>query len=267
MQHHRLALLAAAAVGATLGTRAARAQSADEQSAYVALVYTPVAGLSPLAPFRDSDWRTGQRVTFQGRFGHMSRRGGLSLNTMGVGVELPVQRWRLSGTMAYLSASCGALWAGETDCSGDVMFGASARTILTTSPLSGGTGTRRGTARSNDDAFTVGFEASAGYSPRQGESAMAIAGSFPSGVVIRNGDIRIAPFLAPGLGYGRLGHVAYIDDDVATSHGSVAFMMGGGLGLQFIRSGIGVTAGFQKVFKSDGGATQLGLGVRWGPAT
>ncbi|MFN8580203.1 MAG: hypothetical protein U0163_04395 [Gemmatimonadaceae bacterium] len=73
MQHRRLALLAAAAVGAA-GTRAA-GTICRRTIRYVALVYTPVAGLSPLAPFEDSDWRTGQRVTFQGASATMSRRG------------------------------------------------------------------------------------------------------------------------------------------------------------------------------------------------
>jgi hypothetical protein len=82
-------------------------------------------------------------------------------------------------------------------------------------------------------------------------------------LALPNHDVRVLPFLSPGIGYGRLGNVAYFDDEAAASHGTFAFMLGGGFGLEFGNSGLGATVGFQKVFKSDGGGTQLGLGMTW----
>jgi hypothetical protein len=40
-------------------------------------------------------------------------------------------------------------------------------------------------------------------------------------------------------------------------------MLGGGFGLEFGSSGLGATVGFQRVLKSSGGTTQLGLGLTW----
>ncbi|MFN8580204.1 MAG: hypothetical protein U0163_04400 [Gemmatimonadaceae bacterium] len=116
--------------------------------------------------------------------------------------------------MAYPLRELRCAMGGETD--GGDMFGASARTIDDLTTIGRATG--RGTARSNDDAFTIRFEARRWLLCRQG-------GRWRSPEVFRrvecrNGDIRIAPFLAPGLGYRRLRACGYIDDDVATS-GSV----------------------------------------------
>ena len=245
----------------------ARAQSADEQSAYVALYYTPVAGLPPMAPSIDtSSRRSGSGFTLQARMGQMSRRYGLELKTMGVGVELPMGHWNFGGTLAYISASCGPEWADDSDCAGDVMLGATARRTFLSRPLGDAPPPVKGkrpSQPSNDERLLVGFEGSAGFSPRQGEQALALAAGAPIAIAIQNGDLRIVPFVTPGLGYGRLSNVIYEGDDVKTSHGSLAPMIGGGVGLQFGKSGVGATLGFQKVFKSDGGTTQLGVGMTW----
>ena len=114
----------------------ARAQSANETSAYVALYYTPVAGLPPLAPSADtSSRRSGSGFLLQGRMGEMSRRYGLNLKTMGLGVEFPMGRWNVGGTLAYISASCGPEWANDSDCAGDIMLGGTARRTLLSRPL------------------------------------------------------------------------------------------------------------------------------------
>jgi len=241
-------------------------QSANEAAAYVALYYTPVAGLPPLAPSTDtSSHPLGSGLVMQGRLGQMSRRGDLTLRTMGVGVELPVGHWSMSGTLAYLSANCGPDWAGDNDCAGDIMIGASARRTLLRRPLGDAPPVKgkRGAQQSNDQQFLVAFEGSGGFSPRLGEQALALAAGLPLALSFRNGDMHFVPFITPGLGFGRMGNVVYTGDDFATSHGSLAPMLGGGIGLEFGRSGIGTTLGFQKVFKSTGGTTQLGLGMTW----
>src|SRR5262245_16778412 len=114
--------LRVSAVGLAISASMAGAQSIDQQSAYRAMIYTPVAGLPPLPPAFDSLGPKGSSgITLQGRLGHLSRRGGLSLTTYGAGVEIPRGRMRLGATLAYMSASCGFEWEGDPDCSGDVM--------------------------------------------------------------------------------------------------------------------------------------------------
>ena len=260
--------LALASLG--LALNASRAQSADEQSAYVALIYTPVAGLAPLPPVADSLGLKGASgVSLLGRLGHMSRNGGLSLNAFGVGVEVPRGRMRLGATLAYMSASCGAAWAGDSDCAGDIMLGGSVRTLLTSRVVGQGDpsppvkGRRAPAPASNEPRLLVGFDGTVGYSPRQGETAMAIGAGIPTALALQSGTVRITPFITPGIGYGRLSNVAYFEDETATSHGTFALMVGGGLGLEFGTSGIGANVGFQRVLKGQGGTTQLGIGMSW----
>ena len=115
----------------------AAAQSADEQSAYVALLYTPVGGLPPLPPVSDSLARK-SGVSLLGRLGHTSRDGGaLSLTTYAFGVEVPHGRMRFGATLGYLTASCGADWQGDDECAGDIMIGGSVRSMITNRSLGG----------------------------------------------------------------------------------------------------------------------------------
>ena len=269
----RMVRLASGLVVLAVATRVASAQSPNEQSAYVALSYTTVGGLPPLPPSTDSlGVRGGSGFVLHGRLGHMSRQGGLSLNAYGVGVEFPVGRVNVGGTLAYMSASCGELWAGDTDCAGDVMVGGTVRTTLATKVLTGsapspkrtrGARGARAARPANENTLLVGFDGSLGFSPRQGEQALAIAGGVPTAIVLARGGVRILPFITPGLGYGRLGNVTYFEDEPPKAHGAIAFMLGGGVGLEFGTSGVGASVGFQRVFKSSGGATQLGLGMTW----
>ena len=259
-------MLLVAALSAAVN--AAAAQSADEQAAYAALIYTPVAALPPLPPDAAALGSSpGSGVRLLGRLGHMSRDGGaLSLNTLGIGVEVPRGRMKLGATFAYLTASCNREWQGDGDCAGDIMIGGSVRTLLTDRGLSGNEPPQKGRRRakqSDESRLLVGFDGSAGYSPRQGETAMAIAAGVPTAISVRSGSVRIMPFITPGIGYGRLGEVSYCECEAPGPHGSFALMIGGGLGLEFGASGLGANVGFQRVLKSSGGATQLGIGVTW----
>ena len=261
----RLALILAAL---PIAFDASQAQSADEQAAYAALIYTPVAGLPPLPPVADSLGRsTASGVKLLGRIGRMSRDGGsLALNTFGIGVEVPKGRLQLGATLAYLTATCNWEWKGDDDCAGDIMIGGSVRTLLTTRSLGANEAPQKGRQRakaSNESRLLVGLDGSAGYSPRQGETAMAIAAGIPTAVALYSGTVRIMPFITPGIGYGRLGEVSYCECEAPAPHGTFALMIGGGLGLEFGTSGIGANVGFQRVLKSSGGATQLGAGITW----
>ena len=265
-------MLALALVGFCAAASPAAAQSAGEQSAYVALLYTPVGGLPPLPPVSDSLARK-SGVSLLGRLGHTSRgEGALTLTSYALSVEVPRGRMRLGATLGYLSASCGAAWqGGDDDCAGDIMIGGSMRSMITNRSLNGNDAPAHGQKSpqsGSDGRFIVGFDANVGYSPRQGENAMAAAASLPTGLALQSGSVRIMPFLTPGLAYGRLNDVAYEDvDEEPTSYGAITFMIGSGVGLQFGASGVGANLGFQRVMKSQGGATQLGIGMTWNGLT
>ena len=270
MSHRSLCrgVIAIAALG--VAAQVATAQSSDQQSAYVALIYTPVAGLPPLAPVTDSLARK-SGISLIGRLGHTSRgNGALTLTSYALGVEIPRGRMRLGATLGYMSASCGWEWDDENDCAGDIMIGGSARGLITSRPLGESEPPSKGKKESSSGSagrLIVGFDGSLGYSPRQGESALAAAANLPTGLALQSGSVRIMPFLTPGIAYGRLGSVQFEEDEAPTSHGAIVFVVGGGVGLQFGTSGIGANVGFQRVLKGQGGATQLGVGMTWNGVT
>lgn len=261
--HFRGAVMAGLVITGTLALAApASAQSADEQAAYVALIYTTVGGLSPLPPGRDTAAARGRsNLVWQGRLGRFTREGGLSATTFAVGAEWPRGRWRFGGTLALGSVTCSAAWEGDPDCAGDFMLGGTARTTFVRRALDGGDARKQ--RASNGSTLLVGFDGSVGMSPRNGEQALALAAAVPVAIEFQGSDLRITPFLTPGLGFGRLGSVEYEDDEAPTAHGTVLMMMGGGIGFEFARSGIGASLGFQKVLKSDAGATTIGLALTW----
>lgn len=261
----RLALCAAA-IG--IGAPAA-AQSNAEVAGYLALSYTPVGALAPLPPSLGTGaTSTGSRYVLQGRWGRLSPATGLSNNTIGAGIEFPAGRWRLGGTLAYLSVSCTEDWEDFSDCDSDIMLGGSARTTLLARPLASHTpsGTRRGRGAAsvrNEKTLVIGFEGSTGFSPRQGEQAIALAVGIPAGIAFESGNVRILPFLTPAFGYGRLGSTSFAEDAPSTSYSSTMLMVGGGVDFQFRESGLGATVGFQKIMKTGGSGTALGLTMSW----
>lgn len=247
----------------------AGAQGHEELAGYLALVYTPVGALTPLPPGDEvQPRRSGSRLRLRGRWGRLSPAEGLSNNTIGAGVDIPVGRWTLGGTLGYLSVSCSEDWEGFSDCDSDVMLGASARRVLVQRPLRGGapsprTGRRQAARATTGETLVLGFEGTTGFSPRQGEHAMAMAATFPAGIAFQKPTLRITPFLAPGLGYGRLGKTKFDEDETSKSYSSTLMMFGGGVGFDFIGSGFGATIGFQRIMRSGGGGTTIGLAMNW----
>ena len=110
-------------------------------------------------------------------------------------------------------------------------------------------GRRAPAGASNEPRLLVGFDGSIGYSPRQGETAMAIGAGIPTALALQSGTVRITPFITPGIGYGRLSHVAVLrgrGGDVAwnvRAHGRWRSRT------RFGTSGIGANVGFQRVLK------------------
>ncbi|HKW12053.1 MAG TPA: hypothetical protein VJO33_16825 [Gemmatimonadaceae bacterium] len=68
--------------------------------------------------------------------------------------------------------------------------------------------------------------------------------------------MRIAPFLTPGFGWGRL-------SGSGDSISGTRFLLGGGVTLQSLTNDIGVNVGFQKVF-IDRGETMFGVSLIFG---
>ena len=244
------------------------AQSFDETAAYLALIDTHIGALAPFAPTERAERSNGQsRYLVQARYGRLSPIDGLQNSTLAVSVDRALGKWIAAGTLGYVSVSCTQEWEDFSDCDSDMMLGVSARRTLWRKPLSQtrpAVGNRQSAAaRSVDRSLIAGIEGSAGYSPRQGERAMAVAASFPAGLIVQKQNLRVLPFLSPGIGYGRLGDTRFDEDDAATSFGTMLLMIGGGVGLEFLGSGFGATLGFQKVLKAGGSGTALGLAVSW----
>jgi hypothetical protein len=90
----------------------------------------------------------------------------------------------------------------------------------------------------------------------------------PVALVFTSGNMRIAPFLTPSYGYGRL-HASEATTD--QDQGAGRFMLGGGITLLDITGVVGVTLGLQKVFLSEGNGLgkitskpSFGIGVTLG---
>ena len=261
---YRLVIAVAGAFALGSGAPAA-AQSDAEVSGYLALSYTPIGALTPLPPILGAAVpASGSRYALQGRYGRLSPSSGLSNSTIGAGVEFPAGRWSLGGTLGYLSVSCTEEWEDFSDCDSDIMLGGSARTTLLSRPMEGRAPHAEGTAqRSVPKTLVIGFDVSGGYSPRQGEHAIALAVGVPAGISIESENMRVLPFLTPGIGYGRLSSTSFDEDAPSTSYASTLLMVGGGVGIQFKSSGIGATLGFQKILKTGGSGTALGLAMSW----
>ncbi|MDQ2766478.1 MAG: hypothetical protein M3Y30_04910, partial [Gemmatimonadota bacterium] len=69
----------------------------------------------------------------------------------------------------------------------------------------------------------------------------------------RHSGIQLVPFVSPGFGWG---HISGGGESASGSR----FMLGGGLGIVGISSGVGLTLGAQKIFV-DGGKTVFGAGI------
>ncbi|MGH7664842.1 MAG: hypothetical protein ACRENI_11175 [Gemmatimonadaceae bacterium] len=219
---------------------------------YLALVTTPVGALPPsLGSAMLESPSAG--VGFGARYGWMDLDGS-AVHNLGLGVDF-VAPWSgdLGLTLGYSLPDC----PDGVECDGNFMGGASWQTkvssmdVGTSSRVNLGVDAQLGLARSDDGA---------------GESvtAMSVALSLPVALVTGSaGGIRIAPFVSPGFGYGRISGTDPVSGDGVSESGT-RFLLGGGASLMNASGSFAFNAGVQKVF-IDQGDIQFGVGMSFHP--
>lgn len=212
------------------------AQSAGDVAAYFALVGTPAGGLPPVLSNAMLD-RPMTSMDLGVRYGHISTVG-TSFNNFGATLGIP------AGTKAMFGITAGVEALDCDGCKSHFIAGANAEGRLTSLML----GTASDAARLN-----VGLNGEFGFGKPEGTTLVTLTAGLPVSLVAGGPTLKIAPFLTPGLGWGRS------SDDTGSDSGA-RFLLGGGVALYSTTSPIGANFGFQKVF-IDGGDTLFGLNV------
>jgi hypothetical protein len=214
------------------------AQSLDERVAYQVLIETPTAGLPPVLsnamldlPMRAPDVAV--------RLGHISMNR-VGVNMIGATLGIP------AGRQATIGFTAGYQGCGGGPCDAHPVAGARAEGRLGSSLL--GTGV---------DAFrlTVGLNGEIGFGHSSGSSLVSLSGGVPVALVAGGPTLKIAPFLTPALGWGRM--------SAGGSLSATRLMLGGGVTVMSTTTGISANFGFQKVF-IDGGNTMFGVNLVFG---
>ena len=227
-----------------LPVTALRAQSDSEFAAWTAMMVTPFGALPPLvtpalAGLTNVEVEAGNSA--EARWGRWSFGGGEEAwNNFGIG-----------GRGQHIGIALGyGRCEGCED--GIVMAGLDYEWVLT--PL-------RTEGMPAPSSLVVSLRPSGGFALATGEgteSAISIALDAPVSFPVPVGELsRIAPFIAPGLGYGR-----FSADDTDSTESGIRISMGAGIA--FVSpGGLGFHLGWRKIFIEDGPST-FGLGVSYG---
>jgi hypothetical protein len=106
-------------------------------------------------------------------------------------------------------------------------------------------------------SMVIGIRPAFGYGKLEEGTAMALSVDAPISVSMKVGQrINAVPFLAPGLGYGRL------SPEEGDSESGTKMSLGGGIGFTNVVGNMGLNVGFRKIFV-DEAPTQFGLGMSW----
>jgi hypothetical protein len=227
-----------AALGAAPATVAA--QSEHDVAAYFAMIASPIGTLPPIL----SNAMLGRPMTSPDiavRYGHLPI-GDAAANTFDARIGFPAGTKVMMGVNAgYESySSCGG-------CDGHFIGGVNAEGRLASSML--GTG-------SDAALLNIGLNGEAGFGHESGSTAFSLNAGLPVALVSGTGTLRIAPFLTPGFGWGRI-------SGGGDSVNGTRFLLGGGITFQSLTNNLGVNLGFQKVF-IDGGDTMFGVSLIFG---
>src|SRR5689334_7292103 len=221
----------------------AQGPSLGDAAAYVALSATPVGAMTPVVSSAMLG-RIAKGYSFTGQYGHLSDDAA-GFNSFGASVSMPLSGFTVGGSLGFMSPSA-------QGSKSNLMLGANAETNLGAWALGQG---------KNANLFTLSARGDFGWAnPDDGSgnnsiTALSMSARAPLALVLKNGDMTWAPFVTPGLGWGRL-------SATGASESGTRFMMGAGLGMTH-RNGWGVSAGMQKVF-IDNGKTVFGLNVSYG---
>jgi hypothetical protein len=222
----------------------AQGPSLGDAAAYVALSATPVGAMTPIVTSAMLG-RIPKGYSVSGQYGHLSDNTA-GFNSFGASISMPVSGFSLGGSLGMLSPSA-------QGSKSNLMLGANAETNLGAWALGDG---------KDANLFTVSARGDFGWAnPDDGTgtnnsiTALSFSAGVPVALVLKSGDMTFAPFVTPGLGWGRL------SANGASESGN-RFMMGAGLGVSN-RNGWGVSVGMQKVF-IDQGKTVFGLNLSYG---
>ena len=222
----------------------AQGPSVGDLAGYVALSTTPVGAMTPVVSSAMLG-RIAKGYSITGQYGHLSDNAA-GFNSFGASVSMPLSGFSLGGSLGFMSPSA-------QGSKSNLMLGANAETNLGAWALGEG---------KNANLFTLSARGDFGWAnPEDGTgtnnsiTALSLSAGAPFALVLKNGDMTWAPFVTPGLGWGRL-------SANGTSESGTRFMMGAGLGMTH-RNGWGVSVGMQKVF-IDQGKTVFGLNLSYG---
>lgn len=236
MRKFALVLTSVSTLGIAAST--AQAQSVGDLAGWLALSSTPVGAMTPTVT-NAMLGRAAKGYEMAGRYAHMSVDGG-GFNTFGASASMPVSGFTLGGTLGYFSPSCDA-------CDGNVMLGLNAETRIGEMAISD--------AKKNPNKITLGLRSDFGWAKPDQVTALSLSAGVPVTLVARSGNMTFAPFITPGLGWGRL-------SDAGVSESGTRFHFGAGVGM-LNANGWGVSVGMQKVFIEDG-KTVFGLNLSYG---
>ena len=222
------------------------AQSAGAISGWAGLISTPAGALPPVLVVPTATGAPG--TLFQLRYGRWGFPvGDGHTNSLGAAASLPTGTARTTlelgvSTRSECAPNCRAVIGGV-----DVNI---PLTVTVTAPRT-----------PTDYVFSVALNPAAGFMRQVGDNgdgyALSLSGSVPFSISFRAGRfVRIAPFLSPGAGVGRIG-------GNSNSQSGFRWMLGGGVALAGITPGVQLTGSFRKIF-IDEGPTTVGLGLTIG---
>ena len=229
----RLSLLGMA-LAAVVFVSPVHAQDEGDATAYFALSFTSTGGFVPLP----SAARLGEPSgALSLRYGQFSFDDDDAFHNVGLSGDFRAGAGRASITGGAMLCS---------GCDPIIMVGGDWTTPLSRSVSESGT-------------FAVGLTTAAGVGIPTSEGADGVVLSASLGLPLsmiagQSEGLRVIPFLTPAVGFG-----AATGDD---GDSGVRPMLGGGVGLVGA-SGLGVSAGFQKIF-IEGGETIIGLAITFG---
>lgn len=215
------------------------AQSEQDIIAYFTLVGTPQGGLPPVLSNAMLD-RSMTAPDLALRYGHISTAG-TDFNNLGATLGIP------AGPKAMVGVTAGVEALSCSGCKAHFIAGANAEGRLASSVL----GTGSDAARLN-----IGLNGEFGFGKPEGTTLVSLSAGLPVALVAGGPNLKIAPFLTPGIGWGR-------SSDNTGSESGTRFMLGGGVAIQSTTSSVGANFGFQKVF-INGGDMMFGVNVTFG---
>jgi hypothetical protein len=238
MRKFAIVLTSLTSLGVAASAQAQQGPSVGDIAGYVALSGTPVGAMTPVVTSAMLG-RIAKGYSIAGQYGHLSDDAA-GFNSFGASISMPVSGFSLGGSLGMFAPSADG-------AKSNLMVGLNAETNLGAWALGDG---------KNANLFTLGARGDFGWANPEDLGLMSLSAGVPLALVLKSGDMTWAPFVTPGLGWGRVSPTG-IDSESGSR-----FMVGAGLGVSN-RNGWGVSVGMQKVF-IDQGKTVFGLNLSYG---